>query len=220
MADIALLDGQTYVFQGDSITDCGRRDSAAPYGAGYAGLVIDMFRAACPDRKVNFINKGIGGDNTRGLLERWDDDVIRYQPDWVSILIGINDQHTFMGDPVNGISPSVYRECYDAFLARTKEKTSARLIILDPFYISINDAPGTWRRKVLDLIPEYIAIAGEMAEEYGAIHIPVHAIYQEHLKYADAEVYCPEPVHPNRAGHIVMAAAIMDALSASALQNA
>ena len=212
MGDMALKDGQTFVMIGDSITDCGRRDSAAPYGAGYVGLVVEMFNACFPDRAVTFVNKGIGGDNTRGLLERWDDDVVRYEPAWVSILIGINDQHTFMGDPAGGISPAIYRECYDAFLARTKEKTSARLIILDPFYISISATEGTWRRKVLDLIPEYIAVSAEMAEKYGALHIPTHALYQEQLKYRDAETLCPEPVHPNRAGHMVMAAEIIRSL--------
>jgi lysophospholipase L1-like esterase len=212
MTDFALKNGDTFVMIGDSITDCGRRDVAAPYGDGYVALTVDMARAACPAGGFTIVNKGIGGDNTRGLLERWDDDVIRYDPAWVSILIGINDQHTYMGDPVNGISPKVYRECYDAFLARTKEKTSARLIILDPFYISVAAAEGTWRRKVLDLIPEYIAVCGEMAAKYDAAHIATHAIYQEHLKYRDAEAYCPEPVHPNRAGHVVMAAEIIKAL--------
>jgi hypothetical protein len=41
MSDFALQDGQTVVFIGDSITDCGRREAQAPYGSGYVRLAID-----------------------------------------------------------------------------------------------------------------------------------------------------------------------------------
>ncbi|MEK8107305.1 hypothetical protein NKG94_22980 [Micromonospora sp. M12] len=43
-----LRAGQRVVFIGDSITDCGRRDVAAPYGSGYVSLVRALVGAWHP----------------------------------------------------------------------------------------------------------------------------------------------------------------------------
>jgi len=37
-----IQDTQTVVFTGDSITDCGRRDVAAPLGNGYVKIAVDL----------------------------------------------------------------------------------------------------------------------------------------------------------------------------------
>lgn len=204
MGDFPVQDGQLWLFQGDSITDAGRR-VGPPLGDGYASLFAEILTTAFPERDIRFINKGIGGDTTVGLRNRWEDDVIRHQPDWLSILIGINDLHTWLGDPANGVSPAIYREKYDSILASTKEKTSARLLLIDPFYISIETCPHSFRRTVMDTIPQYLAVVEEMAAKYDAMHLKTHELFQHHLKYRDADVFCPEPVHPNRAGHLVIA---------------
>ncbi|HCA46082.1 MAG TPA: GDSL family lipase, partial [Armatimonadetes bacterium] len=73
------------------MTDAGRRTTAAPFGTGYAKLTVDLVTARYPERRIHWINKGIGGNRVTQLAERWTDDVIRHEPDWVSILIGIND---------------------------------------------------------------------------------------------------------------------------------
>ena len=212
MGDFPVLDGQLWLFQGDSITDCGRR-SGPPLGGGYAWLFSEMVTALVPDRGIRTINKGIGGDTTVGLRNRWEDDVIRHQPDWLSLLIGINDQHTWLGDRANGISAAIYREKYDSILASTKEKTPARLLLLDPFYISTDTCESSFRKVVLDTIPEYIAVVDEMAAKYDALHVKTHDIFQKHLQFRDPDVFCPEPVHPNHQGHLVIAGAMLAALT-------
>lgn len=206
MGDFLIQDGQTVLMQGDSITDAGRRGDAAPYGRGYVNIFRDMLTAFHPERTVSIINKGIGGDRTAGLKERWDDDVIRHQPDWLTLLIGINDLHGYLrapDDPVS-VSPEVYAQTYDWLLEQTTRRTSARIVLLDPFYISIN-SQETHRRRVLDLIPAYIDTVHQMAEKYGTLLIKTHEVFAKHLEYRDAECFCPEPVHPNQAGHIVIA---------------
>ena len=44
--------------------------------------------------------------------------------------------------------------------------------------------------------------------------VRLHDIFQRQLQYRDADTFCPEPVHPNQAGHLVIAQALMDALTA------
>ena len=212
MGEFPVLDGQLFLFQGDSTTDCGRRYDAAPLGGGYASLFTQLVSARFPERSIRYINKGIGGDRTTGLRDRWEDDVIRHQPDWLSILIGINDLHSYLLQPEGGVSVELYREKYDSILATTREKTPAKIILLDPFYISLDRTGQGFRSKVLETIPEYIAVVAEMAEKYGAYRVRTHDVFAEHLKHREAEYFCPEPVHPNQAGHLVIATAMMRAL--------
>lgn len=215
MGDFLIKDGQTYLFQGDSITDCGRRDAACPYGGGYAAFTRELATALYPDRQVTWINKGISGNTTKDLKERWDDDTIRHQPDWSSILIGSNDSHRYLFNPDANVkvSPQEFRENYDWLLSRLKSETNANIILLDPFYISLSSC-DTNRKVVLDLLPEYIQVVHEMAAKYNTLHVPMHDIYQRHLTFRDADHFCPEPVHPSRAGHLVMATELLKALGA------
>ena len=42
---------------------------------------------------------------------------------------------------------------YDAILARTRKALPrCRILLIDPFYISIENTPNLWRKKVLDLL--------------------------------------------------------------------
>ena len=213
MSDFLVQDQDLFIFQGDSITDCGRRGAAAPFGSGYASMFIELVTAKYPERSIRYINRGIGGDKTVGLRDRWEDDVIRHKPDWLSILIGINDLHTYLLNSQPCVSVDVYRQAYDDILRATREKTEAKIVLLDPFYISTAHESQGFRATVLETIPDYIEVVREMAAKYETLHVPMHDIYQAHLKYRDAEIFCPEPVHPNHSGHIVMANALLDALT-------
>ncbi len=210
MGDFLIQDGQTIVMQGDSITDVGRRGDARPYGNGYVSLFREMITALYPERTINLINKGISGDRVTRLKERWYDDTILHNPDWLSILIGINDLHGTLrnADPV---PPDVYRETYDWLLDKITTETNARIIILDPFYISTSP-DGTFRHQVLDILPEYITVCDEMTTKYNALQLKTHDIFQRHLQYRESEEFCMEPVHPARGGHIVIAAELLKLL--------
>jgi hypothetical protein len=61
---------QKIVFIRDSITDCGRRDTAAPHGDGYVSLVRSLLLARYPQRQLTIVNKGSGGNTMRDLTAR------------------------------------------------------------------------------------------------------------------------------------------------------
>jgi len=213
MADLLIQNGQTWLFQGDSITDAGRRAAAAPFGTGYARLFIDLVTAHYPERHITWINKGIGGNRVTDLFDRWTDDAIRFQPDWVSILIGINDLHSVLRGAEPNVPVELFREKYDAILTRLAQETDAQVLIIDPFYMSTDRAADSFRALVLDTIPGYIAVAREMAAAHGCRHIPMHDIFAEHLKHREPDFYCPEPVHPGPAGHLLIATKMLEALT-------
>jgi acyl-CoA thioesterase-1 len=84
-------EGDLILFTGDSITDCGRdRNDPASLGSGYVHMLAGQLRNEYAEMNLRFRNTGIGGDRTCHLLARWDEDCIDLQPDWVSILIGVN----------------------------------------------------------------------------------------------------------------------------------
>ena len=91
MNDIAFQSGQTVLFIGDSITDCGRRQDQEQLGNGYVRKVTELITAKYPHRDISYVNKGIGGDTVEGLESRWTTDVLDLKPDWLSIKIGINN---------------------------------------------------------------------------------------------------------------------------------
>lgn len=212
MGELCLQDGQKFLLIGDSITDCGRRDSAAPFGTGYVALLRDLVMARWPERDIAWVNKGIGGNKITDLQERWDDDVIREAPDWLSVKIGINDLHTHLGDAQYGVSPARFRAGYHEILSRTKEKLHAHLLLITPFYISSDRSGQSWRSRVLDLLPEYTGVVEEMAQEFGAKLARLQPMFEAQLQYRPAEEFCPEPVHPNRTGHVLIAQEVLRAL--------
>lgn len=208
-----IQDGQTVVFIGDSITDCGRRDECAPLGNGYVKMTVDLITARYPQRRIKFFNKGIGGDVSPGLRDRWTDDVLPYEPDWVSVLVGINDLHRrFNPDPQLHIPPEKYRQAYSEFLQQTTQATKAKLVLMDPFYISKDNNPNSQRTLVLEILAGYINIVREMAEKFDALHVPTHDIFQQQLECRSADTFCPEPIHPNPTGHQIMAHAWLKAV--------
>ena len=208
-----IKNGEKIVFIGDSITDCGRRDSAAPLGNGYVKFFSDLLISREPEKSVTIVNKGISGDNVVGLKNRWSDDVLRHKPDWLSIKIGINDLHSTFGNP-NGVHPKVYAETYDEILARTRKALpKCRILLIQPFYISIEKAATSWRKQVLDLLPAYLKIVSRMSQKYRTRLVQTHAVYQRLLRHYEADTFCGEPVHPNLTGHLVIAESVYAALS-------
>jgi lysophospholipase L1-like esterase len=202
---------QTVLFIGDSITDCGRRDAASPLGNGYVRMTHELIMAKYPAHKLTIINKGISGNTVRDLTNRWGDDVSRFKPDWLSIKIGINDLHRWLSK-VEGQSVSVdeFETMYDGILQRAKKETKATIVLMDPFYLSIDKGADNWRGIVLKHLPAYIKVVHAMAKKYKTHHVKTHEMYQAILKHHPADALCPEPVHPYASGHLAMAHAWLE----------
>jgi len=213
MSDFKIQDGQTVVFIGDSITDCGRRATEAPYGNGYVKLAIDLITARYPERRIRYFNEGIGGNTVEDLRNRWHDDVLVHKPDWVTIKIGINDLHRSLTAQPTAIPPEKFEQLYREILDLTRAETSAQIVLIDPFYISTDYKTGSFRTMVLKMLPEYLAVVEKLANEYQvAGHVKTHERFAEQLRYRPADVFCPEPVHPFLSGHIVIALALLEEL--------
>jgi acyl-CoA thioesterase I len=192
--------GAVVLFQGDSITDAGRsREQVEDLGFGYPALVAAWFSALYPASGVRFINRGISGNRAGDLRTRWQADCLDLKPDWVSILIGINDTWRRY-DSGDATSAETYRENYRAILAETA-KLGARILMLEPFLLPVPPDRKAWRE---DLDPK-ITAARELAREFGAIYVPLDGLFAAASAQRDPAFWLPDGVHPSLPGHALIA---------------
>jgi lysophospholipase L1-like esterase len=208
-----LQDDTTMLFIGDSITDCGRRGAEAPLGSGYVRTFTELVTARWPERRIRWINKGIGGNKVSDLHLRWRDDVLFHRPDRLSVKIGINDLHTSVRGAPEGVDPGLFERLYDEILATTKAELGCPVVLITPFYISRDTSGQTFRSQVLDLLPRYIEVVERMSDKYDTRLLRLHDVFQQQLEHRDAETFCPEPVHPNHTGHTVIAEHLLQTLA-------
>lgn len=201
-----IADNSVVLFQGDSITDAGRLESADGMGFGYANLAAAWFSALYPEKRVRFINRGISGNRVVDLAQRWQTDCLDLKPDWVSILIGINDtwRRYDSGDPT---SVDEYESGYRALL---RQITGARLILCEPFVLPVPPDRVAWRE---DLDPKIDAVR-RLAREFNAIYVPFDGLFAQASTQAAPEFWADDGVHPSMPGHALMAQAWLRAVRA------
>lgn len=211
MTDFPVKGGQTFVMIGDSITDHGRTEDGAPYGWGYVRVFMDIVAKNHPELAIDWINRGIGGNTVENLVARWDVDVLALKPQWLSIMIGINDIHCRIEQDADE-AIAAFRAGYSNILERVTS-LSPHVLLLDPFYIA-SEATGASRDefRILARLGRYLDVVEEMAEGTGAIHIQTQRMFEEQLKFRPPAHFGPEPVHPYATGHLMVAMEMYDTL--------
>lgn len=195
-----------YLFQGDSITDCGRENYENPYatGRGYPRLLEAELMAN--DGTCEVMNCGIGGNRVVDLLARWKKDCLNLKPDVITILIGVNDVWHELGAH-NGVDTPLFEEVYRILLRETfAALPDVRLILMGAYVI-----PG------LGIVPEWETFTREvkarrdvtrrLAEEFRLDYVDLQEVFDEALKKFPAERWSGDGVHLTAAGHELIARA-------------
>jgi lysophospholipase L1-like esterase len=199
---------------GDSITDANRAKPVGEglfeaLGQGYVSLVDALLNAVYPKHQIRVVNMGLSGNTIRDLDKRWQTDVIDLKPDWVSIMIGVNDvwrQYDLPRQPETHVYAEEYEKTLDDLVSKTKPLVKG-MILMTPFYIESN--PKDAMRATMD---QYGAIVKRMAEKHDTIFVDVQAALNEVLKSNYAATIAWDRVHPGRTGHMVMALAFLKAV--------
>ena len=185
------------LFQGDSITDAGRdKRNYHELGAGYPKFAAEYIRADFPETDFEFINFGISGNRTDQLFDRLYADGIAFEPDIISILIGINDVWHRHGSVRIETTDAQIETNYRAILERLRRQTKAKIVILCPFLLDAEDKED-WRGEV----DRVIAIVRKLADEFADVYIPLDLLFEEALKVQpEPKFYSADGVHPNDNG--------------------
>jgi acyl-CoA thioesterase-1 len=207
--DMFIKDSATVLFQGDSITDCGR-DYSDPnnLGSGYPLKIAQYFSIFLNHKNVKFINRGISGNRAIDLKTRWQQDCIDINPDYVSIMIGINDCWRRY-DSNDLTTADEYENNYRYILNEVKTKTNAEIIILEPYVLPIPADRITWRE---DLDPK-IQKARQLAREFNALYIPLDGLFASLSANISPELLASDGVHSTDYGHALIAKAWIDSVT-------
>ncbi|GBG95456.1 esterase [Ligilactobacillus salitolerans] len=209
-----LKKNSTIVFAGDSVTDANRDYAAIPgdfesFGDGYVRIVSAALTTMYPDLNTMVVNAGVNGDDINLLAKRWDQDVLGAKPDYVAILIGINDtwrwfDSTFRHNQ-NLVTPEKYRAQYQGLIDRTKDQ--AQVIIMSPFMFELNQADPM--RAKLQVFQD---IAQELASVNGLQYIDLQATVDKYLSQQSSYTVTKDRVHPKFSGAMLVARKILAAL--------
>ena len=195
------------LFIGDSITDVDRnRQDSNHLGNGYPLLVAASLSARYPELQLQFLNRGISGDQVHDLKNRWEEDCISLQPNIVSVLIGINDTGNVIDtqDFASQESLQEFETTYRFILTQLKNETDAQIVMMEPFLLSFPEERLKWRE---DLDPR-IQIVRRLANEFAVEYIPLDGLLNTvGMKTGYQYLTGEDGVHPTVAGHGVIAKA-------------
>ena len=202
------------VMIGDSITDCGRKRPygeglGAGLGNGYAAIVKGLLDTVYPDLAIRVVNMGIGGNTVLDLQQRWQTDVVDLQPDWLSIMIGINDVWRQYDAPLEKeihVLEHTYETVLNELVAQTKPQVKG-LVLMTPFYIEPNTSDAM--RATMD---QYGQIVRRVADAHGTLFVDTQAAFGPVLDHIYPATLAWDRVHPNTSGHAVLARALLRAL--------
>ena len=187
------------LFQGDSITDGNRGRSADPnhiLGHGYCFIIAAKYGAQFPERKLDFMNRGVSGNTVSNLLARWQKDTLDLKPDVLSVLIGINDSSRVPLGP--------YEQMYDRLLTETKAALpDITFVLCEPFYLPKGGHKDGDARD--QDVKKRQAIVAKLAEKHHAALVRLQHVFDEACQRAPAEYWVWDGVHPTYSGHQLLA---------------
>ena len=209
-----ITKGSKLLFIGDSITDCGRSQPAGEglfdaLGKGYVAQVDALLGTVYAHLAIRVVNQGISGNNVLSLRDRWERDVLNHKPDWLSVMIGINDvwrQYDIPKQKEAHVLPDVYERTLADLVTRTKPLLKG-LVLMTPFYIESNKKDAM--RATMD---KYGSIVKKVGAKHGAIVVDTQAAFDEVLKHYYAATLAWDRVHPSQTGHMVLARAFVNAV--------
>ena len=221
----------TIVFIGDSVTqgcfECYTKNDSSietifDYRSAYSTRVGDILHMLYPSAQVNIINSGISGDNAVGGNERFERDVLSYNPDLVVISFGLND----CGAGKDGISKytTALEEMFSAlkernieavFLTENTMCTRTSVHLKEDKFISLSQ--GFAARQNSGLLREYFVAAKKCCEKYDVKVCDLYSAWEtmETAGVNTTELLANKLNHPTREMHYYMAMKIVETFFAN-----
>ena len=189
------------LFYGDSITDAGRnRDllyGEESLGCGYVKYAAEGLRAR-GFAEENIINRGISGNRIVDLYARIKADCWNNSPDFISILIGVNDVWHEI-EHQNGVELDRFKKMYRYLIEDTKAKLpNTKIMLCEPFVLE--GAATTAKFDQFMEVYKYAEVVQKLAKEYDLYFLPLQETLTKAAANATAAEYLSDGVHPAEAG--------------------
>ncbi len=219
----------TIAFLGDSITqgcfECyltspDSLENVFDYKSAYSTRVKEILNMLYPSVQINIVNSGIAGDRAVCGLQRFERDVLSYNPDLVVISFGLND--AAVGGK-EGLAE--YTEALDQMLLVLKERNIDALFLTENVMCThvsphLTDRMFTElaerfsRVQQSGLVKEYFEAAREVCDKRGATVVDLYSVWEKAMAIGinTTELMANKLNHPIRELHYYIAAKITEAI--------
>jgi lysophospholipase L1-like esterase len=207
-ASLLLQPGDRLAIIGDSITEQRM----------YSRIIETYLTVCVPDLKISTRQFGWSGETAEGFLHRMTNDCLRFQPTMATLCYGMND-HCY--GPYTEPHGQWYGNNYSA-VASSLKASGARVVLgspgcvgkVPPWAPDISVPVEVLNLNLCRLRDMDIEIAAQEKINFADVFWPMFtAGFTAHQKYgADYAVSGKDGVHPDWAGHVVMAYAFLKAM--------
>lgn len=205
---------KTIVFIGDSITDVEFNKRTASLNAKkcWPLQVMDQLGTV----SYHPVYKGIASNRSYHVYDRFSVDCLDHNPDFVIMLIGVNDAWSVY-EPADylersrvHISNRPFEPHFDEMMRRLKaEAPDAKVILMTPFVISTIAEKLPFK----DFLAPYVQHILEKAKEYGFESIELQSEFDKAEENTPPALLSTDGVHPTTKGHSVIANAVLKKLT-------
>ena len=196
------------VFLGDSITDASRKESPNQLGYCYVNIFSEQLNKQ--NQQLNIINKGVDGQFTEQIAQSLHPECIFLHPDYVSILVGINDIGLLVASDVSEQEKLYMLEdsirAYHEMLFDLSRETTAKIITLEPFIFPKDGAFEEWipwQKKMSKNIRK-------LARNYGASFVPLQEPLEQKIQELGYDAITTDGMHLTSTGHEILAALVKE----------
>ncbi len=207
-AGLLLKPGDRLAIIGDSITEQKM----------YSRILETYLTVCVPDLNISTRQFGWSGETAEGFLHRMTNDCLRFQPTIATLCYGMNDHGYRAYAEANGLW---YSNKYSA-VANSLKSSGARVVLGSPGCVGqvppwATNNQATTEELNLNLCHLRnidIAIAAQQHVEFADVFWPMFVeLFTAKQKYGPDYALCgKDGVHPDWAGHLVMAYAFLKAL--------
>lgn len=204
----AFKAGDVVALVGDSIT----------HGGHYHSYIWLYYMTRFPGMPLTLINCGVGGDEAKSILERWDWDVAVHEPDYVTLTFGMNDTgywgvyNTDQADSLSAVKVSASLESFGRILEKIDalpQDTRITMIGGSPYdetsRFNKNTLPGK-NAAIQQIVAAQKAVADKRG--WGFVDFNQPMVDLSAVAQAADSTYSFSPqdrVHPDKDGQMVMA---------------
>lgn len=197
---------KTWLFLGDSITDCGRNFTSDGLGTGYVKFLSQNLP------QWNMVNRGTDGFTLSRLLAQAEPACRQYTPSVISVLIGINDVGLMMN---TCRTPGQQQEMLDTFAQNYQRLLCLllsfhpeKLLLLEPFLFPWPLEYRTWFPLAEQISMRIQQISGQ----HQVLFLPLWKTFLEFAEKKGMDHVTPDGIHLTDQGQKYLADLLESAL--------
>lgn len=182
-----------YVALGDSLSvGLGSQSVNETFVYQYALKLSEKFN------QVNVINLGQSGATTKNLIDRQLSQAIAHNPDYITLLIGINDLHA-------KVTADAFQKNYHNILNELLNKTTAQIIVINLPYLGSNKLIAQPFGSVLDFRTKQFnsiiaSASGDDRIKLVDLYEKTYQLFNQNPRYYSSDLF-----HPSAEGYMLWA---------------